>query len=83
MSKHHVSHTVVRVLNDVRNMPKQDLEELYGLEIRDDGTVYDLAEFTEFASLQKWATFFAEQQEDENYSTFTKIGGKHAFDDEY
>ena len=82
MSKHHsLLHT--RVFNDIRTMKKEDLEEFYGIEISEDGAVYDLAERLNFTDLHRWAAFYIEREEEDGYSSVTKIGSKHSFDDEY
>lgn len=83
MSKHHVSLTQSRVLNDVRTLPPQELTELYGIEISDDGSVFDPTENRRFEDVAEWAQYIASQDDDDNYSSFSKIGGRHAFDDEY
>lgn len=83
MSKRHTSHSVDTIMGDILTMNESELEELYGLEISENGTVYDLFAFREFSSLQEWATYMAELEDDDNYSSFTKIGGKVPFDDEY
>lgn len=63
-------------------MSKQDLEDLYGIEISDDGSVYDLCEMKSFESLREWAAFMVEQEEEENYSSFQKVNHKRHFDDD-
>lgn len=83
MSKRHTSHSTSRMLSDIQTMDKTELETLYGIEIAEDGSVYDLAEFKEFESLQAWADYMDELENDDNYSSFTKIGSKLPFDDEY
>lgn len=83
MSKHHVPHTHARVLNDIRRLPVEELQELYGIEVDYDGTVYDLTEMQEFDTLEDWATFIADQEQEDNFGTKMKIGGRQPFDDEY
>jgi hypothetical protein len=70
------------VLNDVRSLPIEKLIDLYGIEVSEDGTVFDPTENRRFDNLQDWAECVAEQEDDSNYSTFSKIGGRYAFDDE-
>ena len=79
----HVSHSHTRVLNDVRTLPNEELATLYGIEINEDGTVYDPTENRTFDDLNDWATYIDEQEDDDNYSSFNKIGGKHSFDDDF
>ena len=83
MSKHHVSHTQSRVMNDVRTLPAEELVDLYGIEISEDGSVFDPTENRKFQSVSEWAQYIAEQDSDDNYGSFSKFGGKHVFDDEY
>ncbi|TFG94101.1 hypothetical protein E4H12_15805 [Candidatus Thorarchaeota archaeon] len=82
MSRHHISLTQARVLTDVQTLPTEEITNLYGIEVSDDGTVYDPTENLKFPDLDEWATHIAEQDDEDNYSSFSKIGGKHAFDDE-
>lgn len=83
MSRHNVSHTQSRVLNDVRTLSRQELIDLYGIEIAEDGTVFDPTENQKFKSLTEWASFIDERDDENNYGSFSKIGGKQYFDDEY
>jgi hypothetical protein len=82
MSKHQIIHSQSRVLKDVAALPPQDLIQLYGIEIAEDGTVYDPTENQKFKSLAEWAEFVAVTDDENNYGSFNKIGGRHAFDDE-
>lgn len=82
MSKYQVLHTHGKVLNDIRTMSKETLEEFYEITIDDNGTVYDLAESKQFSSIQEWAAFLAEQQDEEKYKKFEKKGGRYRFDDD-
>ena len=83
MSKHHVSHSKDRYLRDVKAMSKEELINLYGIDIEDDGRVFDSTENRYFDSLTAWAIYMAEQENDDMYGSFTKIGHKGRFDDDY
>jgi len=83
MSKHHVSDTHSRVLNDVRRLSHEQLVELYGIDIDNDGSVFDPTENQQFDTLEDWARFISERDSDDNYGSFVKRGGKHRYDDEY
>jgi len=65
-------------------MTREELIELYGIEI-DENTneVFDPIENKRFESIEKWADYLDEIEADNNYSKFTKIGGRQPFDDEY
>lgn len=76
MSKH-------QVFNDIIRLSVEELQELYGIEIHSNGRVHDLTEMRYFDTLEDWADFIAIQEQEDNYGKFTKIGGRHAFDDEY
>lgn len=82
MSRQHVLHVQSKVLNDVRTLPSDELIALYGIEVSNDGSVFDPTENRKFEDIDEWAQFIAELDDDDNYSSFSKIGGKYAFDDE-
>lgn len=80
MSKQHVSHTPSSVLNDVRTLSTEELVNLYGIEISmDDGTVFDPTENRRFDNLTEWAIYVVEQDDENNYGSFDKFGGKFGF----
>lgn len=81
-SKHHRSHQESQVLDDITSMSNDELEDLYGIEIGEDGSVFDTAEFKEFDTLADWAAFVVEQEQEDNYSSFTKIKSNRYFDDD-
>jgi len=69
-----------KVFQDVREMTKEELQDLYGITINEDGSVSDPTEGKQFPSLNDWAAYMAEL--DYSYRSFEKIGGKYHFDDE-
>jgi hypothetical protein len=82
MSRHH-QRGQHRVMFDVRTMTVEELEEQYGLEVDpDDGSVWDTLEMKSFDDLNEWAVF-ASNREDEENSSFSKVGSRYAYDDEY
>lgn len=83
MSKRHHSNPLYTIMGDVMTMTEAELEELYGIEISEDGSVYDLAEFKEFKTVTDWARYMDSLEDDDNYSSFTKIGHKQSYDDDY
>lgn len=81
MSRNHV-HSQGRVTNDLQRLSEEQLLELYGIEIYDDGMVYDPAEDKWFDDLIEWAKYIDDLENEENYGSFSKIGGKQGFDDD-
>lgn len=82
MSRYHCSSTPTQVLHDIQIYSSEQLIELYGIEINEDGTVFDPAENKTFATIIEWATWIDEQEADDNYGTLVKLGGKVRFDDD-
>lgn len=68
---------------DVFKLSRDELYELYGVELRDDGSVYDPIEDKLFTSLTTWKQYADDQEEDDHYRSFQKIGGRYAYDDDY
>lgn len=81
MSKHHVSHTCHQVLHDIGTLDWYRLEELYTIEIEEDGQVWDVLEGRLFGDLHEWAVFFAEREEQDNEETFCRSNGRGKYDD--
>ncbi len=83
MSRHHHVHAseVTHVVNDVRALPKEDAERIYGIELREGGTVFDPTYNREFASIGEWADFSYEQDEMEYGEEFGH--GRQTHDDYY
>jgi hypothetical protein len=82
MSKHNVGHAHTSVVFDIQTKTVEELEQIYDIEIGEDGSVYDPCEMREFDSLAAWAMDL-EQLEKMAGHNFEKRGGRHAFDDEY
>jgi hypothetical protein len=81
MSKHGVVHAQTSVVFDAQMKTSAELEELYGIEIDGDGTVYDPCEMKEFESVTAWAAYM-DQVERETSNMYEPKGGKHYYDDE-
>jgi hypothetical protein len=64
------------VVFDVTVKTHQELNELYGIEISEDGSVYDPYEHKHFDSLTAWA---AAADEDTDQGGFEKYGGKQTY----
>lgn len=82
MSKQRVSHSHSQVLHDVEFMTDAQLQEEYGIEIAEDGTVWDSYENQTFATINEWGQYMADLEEEDNYATTVKVNGKWSFDDE-
>lgn len=72
-----------QVLFDIENMSTEQLIDKYGIEINDDGSVYDPTIMSEFDNIDEWATYLLNDEEElESTPTFIKRTRKHHFDDE-
>lgn len=84
MSRHMhraISNDVNRTLNDFKRLPKAEAETLYGIELQEDGSVFDPAFDRNFENLTAWAEFSAEYDEMEYTEDFGH--GKQDYDDYY
>jgi hypothetical protein len=77
-----MSHSHTSVVFDVQTKTHDELEELYDIEIHEDGSVYDHCESQEYPSLMKWAIEMDHLNSGPEQA-FEKRGGRYAFDDEY
>lgn len=82
MSKQRVSQGHSQVLHDIEFMTEAQLIHEYGIEISEDGFVWDPYESREFDNVNEWGQFMADLEEEENYATTVKVNGKWSFDDE-
>lgn len=73
-----VAAEAAHILGEIRGKSKEQVQDLYGIEIRKGGKVYDYAYDLEFDDLAAWITFNNEQDEMEYEERFTH--GK--YDDE-
>lgn len=67
-------------MNNIFKMDSDELYDAYGIELDEDGTVYDPVEDKEFTSLATWKAY-ADQQE-QGATKFEKFGGRWGYDDE-
>lgn len=72
MSKH--SSACVSVVHDTMILTAEQLEDKYGIEIDDDGSVWDPYEGKQFDNVQKWAVYTDAQEDDYDYDD--DFGGK-------
>ena len=72
MSKpYSLSAEITHTINDVKQMSPEDRQEIYGVEVLDNGTVQDHVEGKTFQNIATWAKWSVEQNqvsdnEDEN-----------------
>ena len=66
---------------NIRVLPLIEITEQYGIEIEEDGSIWDTVEGQRFDTLTDWAAYIDELNNDELYDNFSKIGSKHEFDD--
>lgn len=84
MSRHHhaaVTSDVYHILHQIKHMPKEEAEQLHGITMNDDGSVFDPTFNKKFESLSEWAEWNAEQDEMEFSEAFGH--GKQDYDDYY
>lgn len=65
MSRHHHVHAneVTHVVNDVRRLSVEEAQITYGIEIHEDGSVFDPTYNRKFTTIGEWAEFSVEQDE--------------------
>lgn len=66
MSKHihhAVAHDAQHILHDIETLSHDEVESVYGIQLQEDGTVFDPMYNMKFSSVSDWATFGAEQEE--------------------
>lgn len=66
MSRHHHvhAHDVAHIVNDINRMSSpEEIRMVYGIEVNDDGTVFDPTYNRTFATVTDWADFSVEQDE--------------------
>jgi hypothetical protein len=61
---HHVhAHEVTHLVQEVNKMSIAEAEQAYGIQISEDGTVYDPTYVRTFVTVSEWAEFSFEQDE--------------------
>lgn len=77
MSHKHNSSAV----HNIKILPLHEITQQYGIEIEDDGSIWDSVEGMSFKNLNEWAIYIDDLNNEEVYNNFSKIGSKHGFDD--
>jgi hypothetical protein len=67
--------------SDIFKLSQNELYDLFGVELQEDGSVYDPIEDKTFATLAVWKSYADDQEQDDHYGSFQKFGGKYAYDD--
>lgn len=67
MSRHHYvhSHEADNIHHDRKTLPKEEFERLYGIDLNEDGSVYDTVTNMSFTTLEDW---IAEQVVEEEFA---------------
>ena len=68
-------------VHNIKILPLHEITKQYGIEIEDDGYIWDMVEGKRFNTLENWAIYIDELNNDELYDNFSKIGSKQSFDD--
>lgn len=74
-----VAAEAAHILAEIKGKSKEQVQDLYGIEIRPGGVVYDFAYDMEFDDLAAWITFNNEQDDAEYEERFTH--GKYSDED--
>lgn len=67
MSRHHhhtITNDVRSILHEISTLSSAEVERLYGIEINEDGSVYDLGTSMTFDNISAWAEYTAEDDFD-------------------
>ena len=64
-------------------LTKDELNDLYGIELHEDGSVFDPVENRKFKTVIAWLEFVNEREHDDMYGSFEKRGNSKHYDDEY
>lgn len=68
---------------NVLKLSVEELQETFGIEVDEDGTVYDPVEDRSFATIIAWKYFTDQQEQDEMRGGKEYFGGRYGYDDEY
>lgn len=82
MSKYHPPRSQERVARAIQTMSSEEVEQYYGVEINEDGTVFDVCEGKVFDTLVEWALFMDESEDAIVEAKMYKGNVRYAFDDD-
>ena len=83
MSKYHVSHSPESVVRAIQTMANDEIEQHFGIEISEDGSVWDACEHRTFDTVNMWALFMDECEEAAFEASMCKGTVRYGFDDDY
>lgn len=82
MSKHYNSYTPDSVTRAIIHMSIEEIAEHYGIEIAEDGRVYDPMDNRRFDSVTEWALYMDEVEQQAEYAAGYHGNTRYAFDDD-
>lgn len=83
MSNRYV-HAYSRVMHDIQSMSTEELEQSYGIDIAEDGSVWDVCEMKTYETITMWATAMNElEREDAAYVPASSRSSKSRYQDDY
>lgn len=83
MSKHYTSHATDSVVRVIQTMSLEEIEQEYGIEIDEDGSVWDGCEGRNFDTLAEWALFMDECEAAALEASMCKGNVRYGFEDDY
>lgn len=83
MSKYHVSHSPESVVRAIQTMNVEEIEQQFGIEVDDNGSVWDACEGRSFATLSEWALYMDECEEQAFEAAMCRGNVRYGFDDDY
>lgn len=83
MSKYHNSYAPDSVVRVIKSMSTEEIELQYGIEISEDGKVWDPLDMKQFHTLAEWALYMDDVEQQEFEASMCKGNSRYAFDDEY
>lgn len=83
MSKFHVSHSPESVVRAIQTMSIEEVEQQFGIEVDEDGSVWDACEGRSFDTLKEWALYMDECEEQAYEATMYRGNVRYGFDDDY
>lgn len=82
MSKHYSSYTPDSVTRAIKTMSIEEIADQYGIEISDDGTIYDPMDQRQFDSIVEWALYMDEVEQQAMFAASYHGNTRYAFDDD-
>lgn len=78
---HAISSDVEHILHDIEHLSQEEVEQLYGIVLEENGAIFDPTENRHFKTVGEWAEYEAEQDEMEFSEHFGH--GKQTHEDFY